>query len=467
MITVEGRKQSPDPVQEKLRQQKENWNKAVSAFIDDLIHFKKIMNGKPSKFNMQKSKITEPIPKDPIQILETLIGRFDNIATTGSGIVSQQIDYSKTRKKKQVQSPLPATASSEDEQLVITASNVLTRFLSKFRGKWFGNNPEALKRRYRIGLLSSVLALYKMVGKFQLTIVEGGIKSIDNAHRLLISIENLLTQLTATAESYAQSLGYKPEPKDKAKKKEDGQKERSQPKQQEPQQPQQPAPQSADFSAVLEAIEDFTKNQLNIQNKASSRLQTNMQKLIQLFNKETEDNKKHAYSQQIISTYKQIIDELLQDYGLSGMTTISQITEALLPKKKSNNSSQEYPNINIVAQEFAKKHLRKMKEQTKGFLGSQQSTIKVLCYDNADNLRDMLDNMMDYLETDFDPKIIKDMTSEIWKEFFTLRRNLDSLMPDVIQSEIGDLFLGEDMNKKIYERRKRHLVKDLSGVEGR
>jgi hypothetical protein len=59
------RKPSSDPVQEKLRQSKAVWNKEVSIFVNDLIHCKKLMNGWPSKFHMEKSFIKEPIPADP------------------------------------------------------------------------------------------------------------------------------------------------------------------------------------------------------------------------------------------------------------------------------------------------------------------------------------------------------------------------------------------------------------------
>lgn len=56
MINVEARTKSSDPIQESLREKKAVWNKKVSEFIDNLIHVKKMMNGFPSKFNMERSK---------------------------------------------------------------------------------------------------------------------------------------------------------------------------------------------------------------------------------------------------------------------------------------------------------------------------------------------------------------------------------------------------------------------------
>lgn len=94
------RKASSDPNQEKLRQNKDSWNKEVSSLINDLIHFKKLVNGWPNKFFDERSKIIDPIPSDPIKILSDLLSKYNNINQAGKNIVQQQIDYSKNRKKK-------------------------------------------------------------------------------------------------------------------------------------------------------------------------------------------------------------------------------------------------------------------------------------------------------------------------------------------------------------------------------
>ena len=112
MIVEAQGKKSNDPVQQALREKKAKWNKKVSAFIDDLIHVKKMMNGWPSKFLMERSRITEPLPKDPATILGALAGDFSEIVNEGNDIIASQISYSQTRKKKQPKQlnlPLPAT----------------------------------------------------------------------------------------------------------------------------------------------------------------------------------------------------------------------------------------------------------------------------------------------------------------------------------------------------------------------
>jgi hypothetical protein len=103
-MIIDARKKSLDPIQEELREKKSVWNKEVSEFINNLIQFKKLINGSPSKFHMEKSKIFEPIPDNPVSILDSLIENFRDISVKGNEIISQQIDYSKVRKKKSIPS---------------------------------------------------------------------------------------------------------------------------------------------------------------------------------------------------------------------------------------------------------------------------------------------------------------------------------------------------------------------------
>src|ERR1035437_7798643 len=95
-------KSPPDAVQQKLRNNKSIWNNSVSEFINDLIHCKKLMNGAPNKFHMEKGNIKDPIPADPATIIGSLANDFNEIAQTGNAIISEQAEYSKTRRKKQI-----------------------------------------------------------------------------------------------------------------------------------------------------------------------------------------------------------------------------------------------------------------------------------------------------------------------------------------------------------------------------
>lgn len=98
----EGRKPSNDPAQEKLRQGKTVWNKEVSSFINDLIHVKKLMNGWPSKYYKERSKIIAPVPVDAASILNGLASQFQELSQQGASLAQQQAEYAKNRRQKRV-----------------------------------------------------------------------------------------------------------------------------------------------------------------------------------------------------------------------------------------------------------------------------------------------------------------------------------------------------------------------------
>src|ERR1700678_1249493 len=99
-------KSPPDAVQQKLRRNKASLNKETSIFINNLINFKKLMNGAPNLFFKEKSKIINPIPADPATIIGSLAGDFQDIVSKSNAIIQEQINYSKNRRQKQISKPL-------------------------------------------------------------------------------------------------------------------------------------------------------------------------------------------------------------------------------------------------------------------------------------------------------------------------------------------------------------------------
>lgn len=213
----------PDPVQKKLRQDKAAWNKAVSAYINDLIHFKKLMNGWPNKFHQQKSRIIDPVPADPATIIGSLASDFQELVQQGNGLIKQQLQYSQTRRKKhpkklnlpnvnqQTQAqPAPASVTppvdlskqlglpnvandSSDRlikiasnlevkyDLVSEASNPVSRFFARILNPGFGWSEAARIRRARMQMLSSCAKTYKQLKKLQVQVVRSSNESIDAA----------------------------------------------------------------------------------------------------------------------------------------------------------------------------------------------------------------------------------------------------------------------------------------------
>lgn len=205
-----GRKPSSDPVQEKLRQRKALWNKDVSTFINDLINFKKTMNGAPSKFFPEKSTIKEPIPADPATIIGVLAGDFQEIAQKGNAIISEQVNYAKSRRKSKPKAPVapgtptpaapapeaaPAPAApdlskqlaawEQKYELVAQGSNPISRFFTRLLTPTIGVSEAARIRKYRMSLLDACVKSYKAMGKLQVEIVKSSKGSVNQSNKLL------------------------------------------------------------------------------------------------------------------------------------------------------------------------------------------------------------------------------------------------------------------------------------------
>jgi hypothetical protein len=226
------RKPSADPVQERLRANKAAWNKDVSTFINDLIHIKKTINGWPSKFFKERSRITQPIPADPGTVIGALAGDFQEIVNRGNGIIQEQLDYAKNRRQKPQkpvvapgQTPPPANdtaapaapgnsdlsqqmgkqlaASLNDSELIkvafrleskyeleTLASNPFSRFITRLFNPKFGFGEGARIRRLRMAMLDNCVKSYKELKKLHKEIVKSSKNSIVVSHKMMTQIWN-------------------------------------------------------------------------------------------------------------------------------------------------------------------------------------------------------------------------------------------------------------------------------------
>lgn len=238
------RKPSADPVQERLRQNKAAWNKEVSAFINDLIHLKKTMNGWPSKFFKERSRITQPVPADAATIIGSLAGDFQEIANKGNGLVQEQLDYAKNRRQKQPQAPAGApqpggapaapaapeapkpdlgqqmgkqlAASLDDSQLVklafdmemkyeqleSLASNPFSRFVTRLFNPKFGFGEGARIRRLRMAMLDNCVKSLKELKKLHKEIVKSSKGSIVVSHKMMTQIWNYWNAVNRLMSTY-------------------------------------------------------------------------------------------------------------------------------------------------------------------------------------------------------------------------------------------------------------------------
>lgn len=223
------RKPSADPVQERLRQNKASWNKDVSVFVNDVIHFKKMMNGWPSKFFKERSRIVDPIPADPGTIIGSLAGDFQELANRGNALIQEQLNYSQNRRKRQPkqlnlplgqpsstapaksedeapkvdltkQLSLPAVASFESELVKLAfvlenkyaleaeASNPLTRFYARLKTPTMGFGEGARVRQLRMTMLKGCVQTLKELKKLQKEIVKSSKISTKSSHNTMTAL---------------------------------------------------------------------------------------------------------------------------------------------------------------------------------------------------------------------------------------------------------------------------------------
>ncbi len=213
------RKISQDPVQEKLRQNKANWNKEVSAFIDDLIHLKKLMNGWPNKFFMERSYIKDPVPADPTTILGALSGDFSELAQKGNALISQQIDYHKARRRKVTeknpnQLSLPGISASYKYDLISHGSGAGSRFVSKLLSTELADGRKKIKSDFRKSALNIIPQIIKDINYFQYYIVKSSTESIHEASNRLNDLILKLSFLESNMNMYVQMMARLPSSKD-------------------------------------------------------------------------------------------------------------------------------------------------------------------------------------------------------------------------------------------------------------
>jgi hypothetical protein len=231
MLDKTARKPSADPVQEKLRQDKANWNKETSLFINKVLHFKKLMNGAPNLFFKQKSKITQPIPSNPTSILSSLTTEFQELAQNASGIVEEQLNYAKNHRPKQpkapAQAPSPSTtptnpaapdapavpnlskqlaAWEQKYDLISEGSNPISRFVTRRITRTRGTSERFRINRMRLDMLTSCAKARKALGRLQVEITKGSKGSIVESHKIMQHVWNEWAVVARSFNNYKTKL---------------------------------------------------------------------------------------------------------------------------------------------------------------------------------------------------------------------------------------------------------------------
>jgi len=429
------RKPSSDPVQEKLRQSKAVWNKEVSIFVNDLIHCKKLMNGWPSKFHMEKSFIKEPIPADPSTIIGSLLSDFNDIAQKGNNVIKQQLEYAKTRRKRQPkqlnlplgappaepyshiqdskqdlskQLSLPLAASFEEKyELIAEGSNAFTRFFARLLNPAFGIGEAARIRKYRRSLLDSCVKTYKDLGKLQVEIVSSSKNSLPNANKLLHKAWSDWMVIYKGYSFYKSNMPK--EVKDAGG--EISTTEKGNGAKQPPDAGKQP-PGSNKETAVIQKIIDDYKSSLN-EFAGDADIFSDLTNAFDAFNMASTTDKKAAAAKNIISAYSDVLNALNSKYETSG-TTLEQIADA-------KSSSVVTASLEKVAQDFLRKWLGKTRHELSFFDDKNKSNYRLDIYKKAGEIRKIIDQIMNCLEKDMKIDELDPLIIEVNKEMTSMR----------------------------------------------
>ena len=179
---------SKDPVQQKLRDHKSKWNSDVSSFISKLIAFKRGVNGRgDAKFGLPVSKIQDPFPQSIPQTLSLLTSEYEKLAKEAVSIISEQENYSKTRRKKK--------QASSNYQLETNAGKI-SRFWAYLKAPFLDED----NKKHRIALLRTLAEIDDDLVSFQETLVSKSFTSLQKVSNIYSKLENKIKFVRVTVD---------------------------------------------------------------------------------------------------------------------------------------------------------------------------------------------------------------------------------------------------------------------------
>lgn len=455
------RKTYKDPAMNKIIQEKAAWNKQVSALINDLIHFKKSVNGWPSKFYKERTRITQPVPVDLSGILNQIAGDFQDIASRGNGILKEQSEFSKAHLQRhtkrtldrleQTQGPTdvpkPPTApaapsgptdlgqqlskglaSEKGSELIKLAedfenkylleshaSNPFTRFVARLFNPKFGFGEGARMRRLRMTMLDNCVNSWKTLKHLQAEIVKSSESSLENSHKMVTTAWNQWNIVNRVFDAYrtlkpekAKEVGGKFEDPDRKRERaiEEG---------------HETGDDSARVSPeTLDLAEDHARRAKDYK-EFSPGIKTNSPSFYQLSSAVEavmavpKDQKINALlGSGIIGLYDKAIQEVNTELGTSG------------------KSFQE------IAQQYQSRP-KKEAQEFRGFLGKTRHQLlpgatsgsRLEIYNLIEQVKTDMDNLMDLLEDGFERDKIQKLIVQINRQMSAIRTMVRSLFYSV------------------------------------
>lgn len=469
------RKPSTDPAQEKLRNDKAAWNKDVSAFVNDIIHLKKLMNGWPSKFHMERSFIKDPMPSDPTTIIGSLLGDYQSIAERGNKIVEEQLNYSKTRKQKQPKQmnlPFPASptatpatpatpaaptpdltqqlslplAAAEQYDLIAEGSNMVTRFFTRLLTPTMGWSDAARIRRYRMTLLGQCVKVWKDLEMLQLEIIKSSDESLTSSNKVLHKTWNDWMLINKGFGIYKSNMpkealdagGEIPSSKERLKEKEQDQETSEltedpnkpirgdydhEPKDQDVMAPASSTKNELAGNELLILATTAVKDYKSFLEKDRSNLQVNdniylpFHQLVSQFIMPPAKNRV-LVALPLIKNYRQILSALNGQLGTSGASLVEILSQVNQSAKAKAALPPVGAALEVTAQKFLKKWLGKTRHNV---FTNKTSALRLDVYKMASEARRTINKIMDLLEKGMDVESIDALVTETNAQMTKLR----------------------------------------------
>ncbi len=189
------RKPSLDPVQEKLRQNKSDWNQSTSDLISELIALKRGLNGRGDpKEGLPPSSIKDPVPSEVVNYLNEVASQYGEVVGDAKNLIREQEEYSLHRRKpreRQQTNPFANMASQlTDDGLISLASNPFDRMYAKLT-HWGKLNKSLRDNRFR--MMDEAADFVRELRDLKNLIVEQSPESIPNSVTLFAKLGNQYT----------------------------------------------------------------------------------------------------------------------------------------------------------------------------------------------------------------------------------------------------------------------------------
>lgn len=374
-----------DPIQERLKQHKRQWNASYKDLAGKIKAFKNGLNGKgDTKFSIPPSDIKNPLPEQMHSLLGQLTSDFSNLISGANAIASEQEQYSKTRKKKQpkrnVSIMAPAEPSVEqnnplaniasiDNSLVFKkyASSRLTRLWQYFIS--FFSRKE--QNRYRVNMLRITADMFYTILDFEnevLSLNENSavksIKKFQSAKYDFESLKNTFDYLSEMINKKQEEISGEAKPAGKSQTQKPKQNEQQQNVvvEEPPAEPDAPSKSNRkDINKIKEGIHILMNTGLVGKHIVP------LQILVSTYEKETDPMAKNMYMDRLVDNYEQVVNSIAnkiqKKYGPANIRTSQDVID-LIKNNRFNKDAFEksetlVKNAHNILTRFLKKQLLK------------------------------------------------------------------------------------------------------------